>query len=287
MDTTTPPHSQDERAAPSPQAGRDGTADDPSPISGQSTVDLNADLGESLGTWKLGNDDAMLDIVTSANVACGFHAGDSLTLQRACAGAAARGVVVGAQVGYRDLVGFGRRFLDVEDDELTADVLYQIGALEAMCRVAGIRVAYVKPHGALYHAVVHHEAQAAAIVRAVVAFDPTLPVLGLPGSVFLRLAAEAGLRPVTEAFADRGYTPDGQLVSRRERGALLHDPQTVARRMVRLATEGRMTAVDGTEFALHPDSICTHGDSPDAVQMAAVVRAALTAAGVQIAPFVG
>jgi UPF0271 protein len=248
-------------------------------------IDLNSDLGESLGTWELGNDEAMLDIVTSANVACGFHAGDSLTLLRTCAQAADRGVVVGAQVAYRDLAGFGRRFIDMDPDELTADIIYQVGALEAMCRVAGARVEYVKPHGALYNAIVHHESQAAAVVAAVVAVDPELPVMGLPGSRFLQLAEEAGLRTVAEAFADRAYTPEGHLVPRREPGALLHDPEVVAARMVRLATEGRITAIDGTDIEVRADSICTHGDSPGAVEMARALRGALTAAGVEIAAF--
>jgi len=248
-------------------------------------IDLNSDLGESLGTWRLGDDEAMLDLVTSANVACGFHAGDSLTLMRTCARAAERGVVVGAQVGYRDLAGFGRRFIDMAPDELTADVTYQIGALEAMCRVAGVRVEYVKPHGALYNAIVEHEQQAAAVVAAVVALDPGLPVMGLPGSAFLRIAGEAGLTTVSEAFADRAYTPEGHLVSRREPGAVLHDPEAVAERMVRLATEGRITAVDGTEIEVHADSICTHGDSPGAVEMARAVRTALTRAGIDIVAF--
>ena len=249
-------------------------------------IDLNSDLGESLGNWRLGDDEAMLDIVTSANVACGFHAGDSLTLQRTCAQAAERGVVVGAQVGYRDLAGFGRRFIDMEAAELTADVIYQIGALEAMCRVAGVRVDYVKPHGALYNAIVHHEEQAAAVVAAVVALDPSLHVMGLPGSAFLRIAQEAGLSTVAEAFADRAYTPEGHLVSRRQPGAVLHDPELVAARMVRLVTEGRLTAVDGTEIEVRADSICTHGDSPGAVEMARALRTALTGAGIDIVPFV-
>ena len=248
-------------------------------------IDLNSDLGESLGSWEIGNDAAMLDIVTSANVACGFHAGDSLTLQRTCAQAAERGVVVGAQVGYRDLAGFGRRFIDMGADELTADVIYQIGALEAMCKVAGTRVEYVKPHGALYNAIVQHETQAAAVVAAVVAIDPSLPVMGLPGSAFLQIAADAGLRTVSEAFADRAYTPEGHLLSRREPGSVLHDPGEVAARMVRLAVEGRITAIDGTELEVRADSICTHGDSPGAVDMARALRAALTGAGVEIAAF--
>ena len=265
-----------------PMTGAGGMS---TPMTGTVRLDLNADLGESLGTWQLGDDEAMLDIVTSANVACGFHAGDSLTLRRTCAQAAERGVVVGAQVGYRDLVGFGRRFIDMDADELTADVIYQIGALEALCRVAGTRVEYVKPHGALYNAVVDHEKQAAAVVAAVVALDPSLPVMGLPGSALLRLATDAGLRTVAEAFADRAYTPAGHLVSRREPGAVLHDADLVAARMVRLATEGVITAVDGTELEMRADSICTHGDSPGAVHMARALRAALTEAGVHLAAF--
>lgn len=248
-------------------------------------IDLNADLGESFGRWTLGDDDAMLEVVTSANVACGFHAGDPSVLRRACEGAAARGVAVGAQVGYRDLAGFGRRFVDVPPAELTDDVLYQLGALEAFARVAGTAVRYVKPHGALYNAIVHHEEQAAAVVAAVVAYDATLPVLGLPGSTWLRLAEEAELRAVPEAFADRAYTPEGTLVSRREPGAVLHDPDEIARRCVRLVTQGRVTAVDGSEVAVPAGSLCVHGDSPGAVTIARRVRAALEDEGVVIAPF--
>ncbi|CAN7247992.1 LamB/YcsF family protein [Knoellia sp. LjRoot47] len=250
-------------------------------------IDLNSDLGESLGAWRLGDDEAMLDVVTSANVACGFHAGDSLTLQRTCLAAVEREVVIGAQVGYRDLVGFGRRFVDMDPAELTADVVYQVGALDALARAAGGRVAYVKPHGALYNALVSHEEQAEAVVRAVVSLDATLPVLGLPGSAFLRRAEAAGLRTVTEAFADRAYTPDGTLVPRAEPGAVLHDPDEVAARMARLVTEHKVTAADGSDIDVHAESICTHGDSPGAVEMARAVRAALEAADVEIAPFVG
>jgi 5-oxoprolinase (ATP-hydrolysing) subunit A len=250
-------------------------------------VDLNSDLGEGFGQWTLGDDDALLQVVTSANVACGFHAGDAPTMQRVCATAVASGVAIGAQVGYRDLPGFGRRFIDVEPAALTADVVYQLGALEAFARIAGDRVRYVKPHGALYNAIVHHEEQAAAVVAAVVAYDRTLPVLGLPGSVFLRRAAEAGLTVVAEAFADRAYTPEGTLVSRRLDGAVLHDPAEIARRCVAMATGDLIADVDGVPLVLRPDSICVHGDTPGAVQIARQVREALTAAGVPLAPFTG
>ncbi|MBA4085161.1 LamB/YcsF family protein [Janibacter terrae] len=250
-------------------------------------IDLNADLGESFGRWTLGDDDAMLEVVTSANVACGFHAGDPSVLRHSCEQAAAQGVAIGAQVGYRDLPGFGRRFIDVAPAELTADVIYQIGALEGFARVAGTRVRYVKPHGALYNAIVHHEAQAAAVVEAVLAYDRTLPVMGLPGSVWLRLAQEAGLTTVGEAFADRAYTPEGTLVSRREPGAVLHDPAEIARRCVRIATKGEVVAVDGTVVAAPAGSLCVHGDSPGAVEIARQVRAGLDEAGVELTPFVG
>lgn len=248
-------------------------------------VDLNSDLGEGFGAWSFGDDAAMLDVVSSANIACGFHAGDPRTLQATCASAVARGVVIGAQVGYRDLPGFGRRFIDYEPADLVADLIYQLGALDALARSVGGRVRYVKPHGALYNTIVHHEVQAAAVVDAVVRHDPTLPVLGLPGSTFLRIAGERGLRTVTEAFADRAYRSDGTLVSRREPGALLHDPAQVAERMVRMVTRGELVAVDDTVLSVRAQSICVHGDSPGAVAMAGALRAALGAADVDVTAF--
>ncbi|MGY1810226.1 LamB/YcsF family protein [Blastococcus sp. SYSU D00669] len=250
-------------------------------------IDLNADLGEGFGVWTLGDDDALLGVVSSANVACGFHAGDPSTMRRVCAGAVAAGVAIGAQVSYRDLAGFGRRFVDVAPAELTDDVLYQLAALDGIARAGGGRVAYLKPHGALYNAVVTHEAQARAVVDAVTAYDPALPVLGLPGSVLLRTAGAAGLRTVAEGFADRGYTPEGTLVPRRSPGALVEDPRAVAERAVRMAAEGVVVAVDGTTVDVAVDSVCVHGDTPGAVELARAVRAALTGAGLTIAPFAG
>jgi UPF0271 protein len=250
-------------------------------------MDLNSDLGEGFGTWQLGDDNAMLDVVSSANIACGFHAGDPRTLLATCERAVSQGVVIGAQVGYRDLAGFGRRFIDYDSADLVADVIYQLGALDGLARAAGDRVLYVKPHGALYNTIVHHEQQAAAVVDAVRRYDPDLPVLGLPGSVFLALAEEARLTTVREAFADRGYRPDGTLVPRREPGALLHDPAEVAERMLRLVTDRTLVAVDGTVIKVEADSICVHGDSPGAVAMARAVHAALTEAGVPVTAFAG
>lgn len=251
------------------------------------TIDLNADLGESFGQWRLGDDAGMLALVTSANVACGFHAGDPRTLLDTCEGAVRHGVSIGAQVGYHDLAGFGRRFIDVAPDDLLADVLYQLAALDGLARTCGGRVSYLKPHGALYNTVVHHEEQADAVVQAVVRYsgDTPLPVLGLPGSVFLARAEEAGLPVVREAFADRAYTPMGTLVSRREPDAVLHDPQQIAARVVRLVTTGELVAVDGSTLAVQADSICLHGDTPGAVEMARQVRAALDDAGVAVRAF--
>ncbi|GAA3461791.1 LamB/YcsF family protein [Saccharothrix longispora] len=248
-------------------------------------IDLNSDLGEGFGIWRLGDDDALLDVVTSANVACGFHAGDPSTMRRVCERAAARGVAVGAQVSYRDLAGFGRRFIDVDPRELADEVLYQIGALEACARAAGTSVTYVKPHGALYNATVHHDGQAAAVVAGVRAFGD-LPVLGLPGSRLLHHAARAGLRPVREAFADRAYTPEGTLVPRREPGAVLGDADAVLARVLRLAERGELVAADGSVIEVDVDSVCVHGDTPGAVEHARVIRAALASAGVDVARFV-
>jgi UPF0271 protein len=249
-------------------------------------VDLNSDLGEGFGAWTLGDDDALLEVVSSANVACGFHAGDPDILRRVCAVAAQRGVSVGAQVGYRDLAGFGRRSIDVEPQSLVNDVLYQIGALDAFARVAGTRVRYVKPHGALYNRAVRDEQQAAAVVEAVALYDRSLPVLGLPGSALLRLASEAGLTAVEEAFADRGYTSHGTLVPRNQPGALLHDPAEVAARVVRMVSAGHVQSVDGQDVSVTARSVCVHGDTPGAVAMAMAVRKALLEADVAIRAFV-
>lgn len=248
-------------------------------------LDLNADLGEGFGVWRLGDDEALLGVVSSANVACGFHAGDASTMRQVCELAARRGVAVGAQVSYRDLAGFGRRFIDVDPARLADEVLYQIGALEACARAGGTRVGYVKAHGALYNAAVRHAGQARAVVDGTRAFGP-LPVLGLPGSELLAAAERAGLEPVPEAFADRGYTPDGALVPRSETGAVLDRGEEVTRRAVRLATQGEIVAMDGSVLRSPARSLCLHGDTPGAVELARAVRTALCANGVEIAAFV-
>ena len=249
------------------------------------TVDLNADLAEGYGVWELGDDAAMLDIVTSANLACGFHAGNPVGLARTCRAAADRGVRIGAQVGYFDLAGFGRRRIEVDPAELTADVIYQIGAMQALARTAGSMLGYVKPHGALYNTIANDRTQARAVAEAVHAVDPGLPVLGLAGSVFFDEARRLGLRTVAEAFADRAYRPDGQLVPRREPGAVVGDPDEIARRVLTMVTDGRVTAVDGSVIGIEVESVCVHGDSPGAVQIAGVVRDRLLQADVDVAAF--
>lgn len=249
-------------------------------------VDVNCDMGESFGRWVLGDDAAVLPFVTSANIACGFHAGDPVTLRRTCELAANNGVIVGAQVGYRDLAGFGRRFIDIAAGELTAEIIYQIGALQAISAVCGTRVRYVKPHGALHNATVQHQAQAEAVVEAVLAVDPDLPILGLPGSALLDIATARGLRAVPEAFADRAYTPAGILAPRSADGAVLSDPEVVAARAVQMIVDGTVLATDGTVVPVRAESICVHGDSPGAVQMAAAVNRALREASVEVRAFV-
>ncbi|MFF7738240.1 5-oxoprolinase subunit PxpA [Streptomyces sp. NPDC007984] len=249
------------------------------------SIDLNADLGEGFGRWRLTDDEQLLSVVTSANVACGFHAGDAVTMRRVCELAAERGVRIGAQVSYRDLAGFGRRAMDVPPSELAAEVAYQIGALEVFARAAGARVAYVKPHGALYNRVVHDEEQAAAVVDGVLLADAALPVLGLPGSRLLELAGKAGLPVVGEAFADRAYTDTGTLVPRGVEGAVVADPEAVVERSVSMARSGEVVARSGTRIEVRARSLCLHGDTPGAVDLARRVRERLTACGVRVEAF--
>ncbi|SEE64463.1 LamB/YcsF family protein [Pseudomonas coleopterorum] len=251
------------------------------------SIDINSDLGESFGAWSMGDDDAMLDIVTSANVACGFHAGDPAGILRTLKAAAARQVSIGAHVSYPDKVGFGRRNMDVASDELTADVIYQIGALQGLAQAAGTRVSYVKPHGALYNTIAHDRRQGLAVIAAIRAVDPGLVLVALAGSSLIELAREEGLTCVAEAFADRAYTPEGTLVSRREPGAVLHDPQLIGQRMLRLVEGGTLEAIDGSITRIQADSICVHGDSPAAVAMARELRRVLEQANMQLQPFAG
>ncbi|ARO15994.1 lactam utilization protein LamB (plasmid) [Ketogulonicigenium robustum] len=236
-------------------------------------MDLNSDMGEGFGAWTLGDDAAMLQIVTSANIACGFHAGDPIGILQTLRTAAAQGVAVGAHVGYRDLAGFGRRPIDIPAPDLTADVIYQLGALAGLAQAAGTRVRYVKPHGALYNTIAEGGPQADAVIAAIRAYDPALPLMALAGAPIVALARAAGLTVICEAFADRAYTPEGRLLSRRLPGAVLHDPAQIAARMLHFAQHGTISAIDGTEVPIAAQSICVHGDSPDAVAMARTIRA--------------
>jgi UPF0271 protein len=251
------------------------------------SIDINGDLGESFGQWQLGDDQAKLRAVSSANIACGFHAGDPSTARAVVRTAIAGDVTIGAHVGYRDLIGFGRRFIDVDPRELADDVLYQIAALDGIARAEGGRVRYVKPHGALYNAIGTHVRQAQAVVDGISAYSPDLVVLGLPGAVVLERATARGLRVAIEAFADRAYLPSGALVPRGTPNAVLHDPDDIAARVVRLATTSRLEAVDGRMLNIEADSICVHGDTPGAVGIANRVRSALAEAGVSLVPFAG
>lgn len=249
-------------------------------------MDINSDLGESFGAWRMGDDAAMLDIVTSANVACGFHAGDPAGILDTLRAAAQRGVAVGAHVGYPDLAGFGRRAMDPSSRELVADVVYQIGALQGLAAAAGTRVRYVKPHGALYNTIAHDERQAGDVITAMLALDPGLALLALAGSPLIGWARARGLRVVAEAFADRAYHDDGTLVSRRQPGAVLHDADAIAARMLRLVQTGEVESITGRGVRVPADSICVHGDSPGAVEAARAIRARLAQAGVALRPFV-
>ncbi|WP_353826718.1 LamB/YcsF family protein [Agromyces sp. SYSU T0242] len=251
----------------------------------QGAIDLNADLGESYGAWRMGDDEAMFEVVSSANVACGFHAGDPLTMARSARLAVRHGVTLGAHPGYRDRAGFGRRALDVSAEELAAEVVYQLGALEAVARAAGARVRYVKAHGALYHRLAADPSAAAATADALAAADPSAVVLGPPDSEFERAARRAGIRYAREAFIDRGYLADGRLVPRDRPDALVHDPERAADRALELVETGGIVAIDGARVELAPDSLCLHGDTPGSVGIARAVRSALASAGHDVRPF--
>ncbi len=249
-------------------------------------IDLNSDLGEGFGAWRMGDDAAMLAIVTSANVACGFHAGDPAGILSVLKEAARRNVGVGAHVAYRDLVGFGRRNMEPGSAELVGDIIYQIGALQGLAKAAGTAVRYVKPHGALYNTIAHDTRQAADVIAAIKAVDPSLALMALAGAPIVAQARAAGLTVVCEAFADRAYNADGTLVNRRLPGAVLHDPDIIVERTARMVESGRVVAINGEDIALDAQSICVHGDTPAAVAIARALRAAFEARGVALKSFV-
>lgn len=248
-------------------------------------VDLNSDLGESFGSWKMGNDDQILPVVTSANIACGFHAGDPLGILKTLKQAVKLGVTIGAHVAYPDLVGFGRRNMDLSRDELIADVLYQISALDGLAKVAGSKVKYVKPHGALYNTIAKDQVQAQAVIDAIKMYNPELVLVALAGSNLVEQAKASGLKVVSEAFADRAYNRDGSLVSRRLEGAVLHDSEFVAKRVVSMLQNGGVESIDGVFTPIQADTICLHGDTDGALEMSAAIKAELLKNNIQIRPF--
>lgn len=248
-------------------------------------VDLNSDLGEGFGSWQKGDDEAIMQIVSSANVACGLHAGDPDIMARTFARAKELGVAVGAHPGYSDLAGFGRREMALSAPEIEHIIAYQIGAAMGVSTYAGHPITYVKPHGALGNLSQVDEIVAGAIVRAMAAVDRKLVLLTYPDGHATRIAREMGLRTCAEIFADRAYTPAGQLVSRKLPGAVLHDAGTIADRVLRMVRAGGVETVDGTLLPMEIASICVHGDSPGAIQIAGAVRKRLTEAGIQIRPF--
>jgi UPF0271 protein len=249
------------------------------------SIDLNADLGESFGRFRIDSDADLLGLVSSANLACGWHGGDPLIMRETVSRASARRVVIGAHPSYPDLLGFGRRELAATPDEVEAYVIYQIGALQAFCQGHGTAVRYVKPHGALYNTAARNPEIARAIGRAIKSVDPNLLLLGLDGSLMLTEAAALGLDTAREAFVDRAYLPDGHLVPRSEPGAVLDDVPTIADRALRMVTERYVIAIDGTRRIVRPDSLCVHGDGPHAVAIVRALRERFEAHGIEIAPF--
>lgn len=247
-------------------------------------IDLNSDLGESFGAWKMGSDEAVLQFVSSANVACGFHAGDPMVMLATVRAAKEKGVAVGAHPGYPDLIGFGRRNMDVTPDEAYAYTLYQIGALQSVCNALGYKLQHVKAHGALYNQAAKNHALAVAIARAVKDAGSGLILLGLANSEFDKAAAEVGVPYAAEAFADRAYQADGTLVPRKVPGSMIHDVNLAVARIIRMVKEGKVETIDGKLIDLKPHSICLHGDSPEAVQMASEMRKGLETAGIAIRP---
>ncbi|OZE92413.1 hypothetical protein CH298_02415 [Rhodococcoides fascians] len=248
--------------------------------------DLNADLGEGFGAWRAGDDPSMLDIVTSANIACGFHAGDPSIMRATCEQASERGVVIGAHVGYRDLLGFGRRAMTIDSRDLCNETLYQLSALDGFARAAGTSVRYLKPHGALYHAAASDTGTARAVLDAITMFGNDLAVLGPADSCLHKLAVdEYDLRFVAEGFADRAYTGRGTLVDRRRHGAVLHDGDAICAQVLQMAQHSTVSAIDGTEVPIDVASVCVHGDTADATAIARAVRSALTNADIEIKAF--
>lgn len=250
-------------------------------------VDLNCDMGESFGAYKLGLDEEVIRYITSANIACGWHAGDPLVMDKTVRMAKEHGVGVGAHPGYPDLLGFGRRNMSCSPEEIRNYVVYQVGALKGFCNVHGVKLRHVKPHGNLYLTAVEDEKTARPIAEAIVSMDPDLIYVGLAGSkgeLMTRIGKEVGLKVVLEAFPDRAYSPDGTLVSRRLPGAVIKDPQLVAERALKMAKEGKVAAIDGTEIHLSIQTLCVHGDTPGAVDLVKRIRELMEKEGIEVKP---
>jgi UPF0271 protein len=247
-------------------------------------VDLNSDLGESFGRYTLGMDSEVIPLISSANVACGYHASDPVVMDQTIRLAKEAGIGVGAHPGFPDLMGFGRRNMNVTPAEAKAYTLYQLGALDAFCKAQGISMQHIKPHGALYNMAAKDYALAKAICEAVAAYDDRLIVLALCGGELLRAAQDLGLRVASEVFADRGYEEDGTLVDRKKPGAMITDEEEAIRRVIRMVKEGKVTAVTGKDIPIRADSICVHGDGPKALVFVEKIRAALKGEGIAICP---
>ena len=245
-------------------------------------IDLNCDLGESFGAYTIGMDEAVIPYITSANIACGYHAGDPLVMEKTVALCKRYGVSVGAHPGLPDLIGFGRRRMDVTPGEAKAYVQYQLGALKAFCDGAGIPLRHVKAHGALYNMAAKDPGLAHAICAAIQAVDPNLILLALSGSEMIRAAVEMKLSSASEVFADRAYQRDGSLLPRRQIGAMIEDEETAVVRVVRMASEGRVTAVDGTEIPIQAQSVCVHGDGPQALAFVQKIRRRMASSGIEV-----
>jgi UPF0271 protein len=245
-------------------------------------IDLNSDLGESFGPWPMGDDSALMASISSANVACGFHAGDPGAMRATVSLAKASGVAIGAHPGFPDLVGFGRREIKATPREVEDFVTYQVAALAGIAAAQGVRLQHVKAHGALYNMACRDRALADAVARAVVAFDRSLILFGLPKSELITAGRDAGLNVAAEIFADRAYEPDGSLASRQKAGSVIHDQASVVARAIRMVRERRVVATDGSVIMLEADTICLHGDTPGAAELARAVRAGLESAGVKI-----
>jgi UPF0271 protein len=250
-------------------------------------IDLNSDLGESFGPWPMGQDEALMDSISSANVACGFHAGDPGTMRATLRLAKKKGVAVGAHPGFPDLVGFGRREMKAAPAEVEDFVLYQVAALAGIAAAEGVRLQHVKAHGALYNMACKDRALADAIAKAVAAFDRSLILFGLPNSELLRAGAAAGLEVAAEVFADRAYDPDGSLTSRNKPGSVIHDTPAVVERAIKMVRDKQVVAVDGSTISLQANTICLHGDTPGAADHARAVRKGLEAAGISVSSWSG